>query len=120
MARGQVLAQRPTLGGVNPSRITPTVDHIKFANNGSEFLLVENASGGALTVTIKVPPSRTVYGSVIPDRTYNIPNNEFRLLGPFPPSLFRRAEGESGGDPYMTYVDFSAQAGVKVSVISHG
>jgi hypothetical protein len=119
MARTEVGAQKPGfLAAVTPTEFSMlAVDGIKFVNNGTEWLLLDNGTAGSVNITVKVPPSRTIYGSTIPDKVYAIPATSKRLVGPFPVDVYRRSENEAGGDPFYTYVDTATNA-VKVTVIS--
>lgn len=119
MVRALISAVKPTIAGVVPTdQVVIAADGLKFVNNGVEYLWIENGNASSLTVTAKVPPSRTVYGQTVPDKTWTIATGTKKMIGPFPPELFRRNQGESGGDPFMTYLDFSVGTTVKATLIS--
>jgi len=90
MARTSLTVQEPTrFAQIN----APTANAVdlangnRFVNDGKIILIVSNASGGALTVTIDNPQ---LYDTdlVIPDRTYSIPDGSTgAIIGPFPTSF---------------------------------
>ncbi len=79
-----------------------------WANTGSEALLVENASGAAVTLTFTT--TATVDGLPVQDLQVVVPNGETHLLGPFPPSVYNDPDGNA-------QVSYSAATGVKVAVV---
>ena len=77
------------------SRTTPLEDptaNAVDAANGNSFdnsstkviLIVNNGSGGNLTLTVDFP--QTLDGLTVADRTYTIPTGEEWVIGPFPSS----------------------------------
>ena len=67
---------------LTPLSVTPDATHgNKFWNNGKTFLLVNNGSGGSLTVTIVTP--NTVDGLAVSDRTVAIADGQLYAIGPF-------------------------------------
>lgn len=54
---------------------------------GDEFILVNNASGASITVSLDIVP--TVDGQVVTDRTVVVAPATTRIIGPFPLALYR-------------------------------
>lgn len=78
-----------------------------FDNNGATVLLVNNTSGGAITVTVDDPNSSLVGAQAFnPDVQKSCPNNQITAIGPFPPGRFNDANGRVqlawGGTPGAT------------------
>ena len=71
--------------------VTPTATHgNKFWNNGKTFLMVANASGDAINVTVNTPGE--VAGLAISDLTVEIANGKTYAIGPFT-SDFNQSDG---------------------------
>jgi hypothetical protein len=76
------------------------------------FLVCQNTSGGALTVTLAIPGSSDLSGVAIPDNVESVANNEVRLI----PLDARYADSSIGGLCALTYQ--TPGATFKVAVIS--
>src|SRR3954469_7632940 len=83
-----------------------------FQNTGLEKLVVINASGGALTVTVGVPANARSLQGLVTAKTYSIANGKTAVLGPFDPSIFNQQGG-------LVNVDWSTGTGVTCAVVSH-
>lgn len=57
-----------------------------FTPDKETFLRVNNASGGAITVTVVTPG--TIRGIAEADPQISVPAGQSRMFGPFPPELF--------------------------------
>lgn len=57
-----------------------------WANTGIEFLYLNNASGGAIVVTLDI--EATVDGQAVTDPTVSVPAGEAMIIGPFPTSIY--------------------------------
>lgn len=86
-------------------------DYHMFANDGRTFLFL---IGGTANCEITIQTPGTVDGLAIDDPLFDIPlgNTEFRIMGPFPPSIYNQSDG-------MVYIDWedATVALVKVAVI---
>jgi len=65
-----------------------------FDNNGQTLLIVQNTSGGAITVTVDDPNSQLPSAQTFnPDVQRSIPSGTIDVLGPFPPGRFNDTSG---------------------------
>ena len=64
-----------------------------WANTGAEFLIVNNAGVGAVTVTLAI--QATVDGQAPANRTVTVPNGDIMLIGPFPPNSYNDASSNA-------------------------
>ncbi len=69
-----------------------------FANDGRTILLIDNQSGGALTVTVTAQETSTTkpgYGSVTKaDVVQSVEANSVDIMGPFPKTAFNNSSGQ--------------------------
>jgi hypothetical protein len=79
----------------------------KYPNTGNEMVIVNNGSGGALTVTENYGVGGTIDGQVLPNKTKIVAAGKVALLGPYPPGLYNDANG------FMT-LSWSATTTIKV------
>lgn len=61
----------------------------EFVNSGNQFVDINNASGGAITVNAVVVP--TVDGQTVPVKSISVPAGARRKFGPFPIGLYNNA-----------------------------
>lgn len=64
-----------------------------FANTGAEFLYINNAGVGSITLTIAFASTATVDGQSATNRTVAVANGTEFLVGPFPTHLYNDANG---------------------------
>ena len=64
-----------------------------FANTGAEFIYINNASVGSITLTIAFASTATVDGQSATNRTVVLSASEEDLIGPFPTHLYNDANG---------------------------
>lgn len=76
------------------------------------FLICQNTSGGALTVTLAVPGNDDLSGSAKPDNVESVANNEVRMI----PLDARYADSAINGLCALTYQ--TPGATFKVAVVS--
>lgn len=77
-------------------------------NNGATFLIVKNAGGSGITVTVQTP--RTIDGLAVAEYTISVGDGETKAFGPFPKDTFN----QPGPDAGKVYVDYSAVTSVTV------
>ncbi|HEY9371522.1 hypothetical protein [Streptomyces sp.] len=79
--------QIASLAGVVLTPVAATAGPDTIAPGDSVILLVQNGSGGAVTVTVTIPGS-TEYGQAQPDVTsVSIPAAGLAAIGPFPHAI---------------------------------
>ena len=69
-----------------------TSDNYRFPNDGRVLVIVKNASGSALTVTIATP--KTIEGLAVADRTVSVAGNGDHVIDRLDPDLYNDANGE--------------------------
>jgi len=97
---------------VEPTQTAAAVaDYHMFDNDGRTFLFL---IGGTANCEITVQTPGTVDGLAIDDIIFDIPlgATEYRIMGPFPPSIYNQANGKV----YIDWEDANI-AGVKVAVL---
>ena len=109
MARNSLTAQQVVPSGLQPSMTAPNVDGDMFPADGRSVLVVTNASGAPINVTAQTP--RQVGGLDVSELIVPVAAGAVaKLIGPFDASTYGRPD--SGADPGMVYVNYSAQASV--------
>jgi hypothetical protein len=93
--------------GVDIAGVAAAAGGDQFANTGAEFLLVANAGGAPITVTLAT--AETVDGLAVADRTVAVSNGVGKVIGPF----LRHAYSDANGMVQITYSDVTS-VGVKV------
>lgn len=88
---GTYTAQTVTRTGVAPTANAVAASDT-FANDGRTILIVENGSGGELTVTLVT--QGTVDGAAIADKTVTVANGATKAIGPFPPTVYNDSDGD--------------------------
>lgn len=85
----------PTLAGVADSLVAAAGGGDSFVNNGLVLFVVNNGSGGALTVTFDDPNSQNPGAATQfnPDVAVAVPAGQRRTIGPFPPFRFNDPNG---------------------------
>jgi len=83
------------LAGVADDLVAADVGGDSFPNNGHTVFVVDNGSGGAITVTFDDPntPNPGNASQFNPDVAVSVPAGERRTIGPFPPFRFNDANG---------------------------
>ena len=84
-----------TLAGVADSLVAAAGGGDSFDNNGLVLFVVNNASGGAITVTFDDPgtPNPGNAQAFNPDVQVSVPAGARRTVGPFKPFRFNDANG---------------------------
>lgn len=85
----------------------------KFINTGNEMIMVNNASGAPINVTVPTPG--TVDGLAIADKVVAVGAGKIGLLGPFARSTY----SDPADSQKLTFI-CSAVATVTVAVIKRG
>jgi hypothetical protein len=65
----------------------------KWLNSGAETLVVNNGSGGSLTVTLHYGPGAVFDGSTVSNKTVSVPSGDIMEIGPFPQGIFNDVNG---------------------------
>jgi hypothetical protein len=69
-----------------------TADGLEFSNpNGDVFIYAVNAGGAPHILTFSTP--LTVQGLAVVEHTVTVANSTFRLIGPFPRTVFNQVTG---------------------------
>lgn len=111
MARTVLSTQTIVRTGLVPTLVTPDASGaILPAGN---HLMVKNASGGSINVTLETPETRA--GLAVADQVVAVANGATALIGNLPASTFVRPDGAS--DPGTIYVDFSSVTSVTVAAL---
>lgn len=108
MVRTALTPQVAVDTGLNLSLSAANTDGHSFKADPRCVLVVANASGGAVTVT--VPTSDTVRGLAIEDRTVSVPASQTRYIGPFGDHYTEDATGDVN-------INFSAVASVTCALL---
>lgn len=112
MARTTLSAQKVVVTGLVPSLVTPDASGaILPAGN---ILMVKNASGGSINVTVETPETRV--GLAVADEVVAVANGATALIGPFAAATFVRPTGAS--DAGTIYVDFSSVTSVTCAALA--
>lgn len=112
MPRTDLNVVAPSIDGTVLALAAANVDGHAFANDGRRYLLVNNTSAAAITITAITPGD--VEGLAIADRGIAVAAGVMELVGPFTPSTFNQ---RSGVDQGKVYLDFSAVAGVTIALL---
>lgn len=94
MAFTELTVQPIVRTGLNPTLSAVTAGGESFINDGKTFLYVDNAGGSPTSVTIDTILTET--GLTIPDLIVSVPAGEFRLIGPFPSSVYSQEDTDNG------------------------
>lgn len=113
MARTSVTSQAVVRTGLNPTLTAPTVDG-DIVDTGNVALWVDNASGGAVTVTVQTPVTQD--GLDLSELAVSVPAGAFRLIGPLPARTFAQP-GDAAVGAGRVLVDYSAITSVTRAVI---
>jgi hypothetical protein len=83
-ANAYVVASRD---GVDPvPSVAASVGGDTFTNTGSELLIVKNAAGAPINVTVVT--TQTVDGLAVADKVVSVTNGTTRSLGPWPRAVY--------------------------------
>lgn len=84
-----------TVQDVVDEGVVPTANAVAasdtFINDGNTILLVENGSGGSITVTITT--TKTIEGLAVADQAVTIADGTEKAIGPFPKDLYNNSSG---------------------------
>lgn len=83
---------------------------------GDTLLLVNNASGSPINVTVQTPATEGTAGLAVAEQIVAVAAGTIATIGRFNPTLYDRPSG--GSDPGLVYVDFSAVTSVTVAAIT--
>lgn len=108
MPRSAITPQTITIDGLDPTYEAANVDGNSIAGRGRRFLHVDNASAGAITVTLPTPAT-TGEGLAIEDVAVSVPAGGERMIR-IGGSLF-----DQGAD--TVHIDYSAVTSVTVAVL---
>lgn len=73
--------------GVDPVPVTAAdAAGDEWVNTGQEFLLVKNASGGSINVTLDI--KATVDSAAVTDPVVAVANGATKIIGPFPKGIY--------------------------------
>lgn len=81
--------------GLNPTYMGSLSggDTYQVLNDGRTVIYFKKGSGGA-AVNISFDIAQRVDGQTVADRTVRLPNNQERVVGPFPPGIYNNDDGE--------------------------
>jgi hypothetical protein len=103
-----LVAQDIDRSGLNPVLSASDVAGDEFVNTGKEFIVIDNASGSPVSVTLDI--QATVDSQAVTDRVVSVPAGEQRYIGPFKPSIY------NDGDSHMN-VSYSAVTSLTTGII---
>lgn len=109
MAATELTVQSSAITGTTlTAQAVNTGDGVSFTNNERTRIIVNNASGGALTFTAIT--TQIIESTLnVDDRSYSVPDGESWIIGPFTVGLY--------GNP-VTLNSWSTATGVTVYVIT--
>jgi hypothetical protein len=107
----QPIVQTGTTATLTAPAVSPNGDII---DTGRTILMVDNAGGSSITVTIT--PTKTIAGLSLTPLVVTVAAGAIKLIGPFPPAVFGQLNGSA--DFSRAYVDYSAVASVTRGVFS--
>ncbi len=97
------------IGGTDPGFAAASGGGDKVAPSSRGAIIVDNASGGSITVTIAWP-GNSKYGVANPDPTVSVPAGEQRMIGPFGSDL-----ADTDG---LVAISYSATTSVTVAAVT--
>ena len=109
MARTDLTIQEIAITGLAPTFAAAETDGNMWLGRGNEFLVVKNASGSSINVTLDA--TGLFKGLALTDPVIAVPAAGERWIGPFEKGAF--AQSSDG----KVYVDYSAVASVTVAVV---
>ncbi len=80
-----------------------------FTNTGSELLIVNNGSGGNVTITVTAFANRATFNEAW-TKTLLVATTDVGLIGPFPTDKFNQADE-------TVYVDWDTDTSITVAVL---
>lgn len=103
---------KPSVAGADPGFVAAAGGGDSFPNTGAELLIVDNGSGGSITVTIEGPGEDNfgVTHATAFDAGGSVPAGAVRVFGPFRTKRFNDANGR-------VQVAYSAVTSVTVAVV---
>lgn len=117
--RVSVTSQSLAMTGLVPALTAPTADG-DVIDGGKTFLMVDNASGAAINVTVSATASQ--YGLTLENLIVAVAAGTNALIGPFPLSAFAQPAGANasgGNDQGRVYVSYSAVGSVTRAVVAY-
>lgn len=112
MPRTDVTVQTVAVGGLVLADEAANVDGERFINTGKEFLLVRNAAGAPVNVTLVT--GKTVDGLAVADRVVAVANGTTALIGPLSTDLYNQPGPTDAG---KVHVDFSSVTNIFVAAV---
>lgn len=97
--------------GITHATSAAHVDGNKFANTGTEVLMVINGSGVSIDVTIQT--QKTINGLAVSDRVVAVGAGVTKFIGNFQPLDLWNVAG--GADNGQIYIDYSAVTTITVA-----
>ena len=110
MARTALTPVQMVDEGVVAAFSAANVDGHSIPGGGDVRLLVTNASGGSINVTIQT--AATEDGLAVAEQVVAVGAGVTKAIGPFRSATYDRASGDT--DPGLVYVDFSAVTSITV------
>jgi len=115
MARQVLTVQNIPITGVDPAFTAAHVDGHKFLCDEDVCVIVKNASGAPVTVTVQT--AVTVGGRAVADDTVSVPaTTGQRFIAKFKRDVHGQPESV-GADAGQVFIDTSAQASVTIAAI---
>jgi hypothetical protein len=113
MPRSALATQQAVDEGITVAFTAANAAGHSIAGGGDVVLLVNNASGGSINVTVQT--AATEDGLAVADQVVAVAAGAIKAIGPFRATTYDRAGGAA--DPGTVYVDFSAVASVTVAAL---
>ena len=99
-----------TRAGIDIAGVQPGAGGDEFVNTGKELVLINNASGGSIDVTLDI--KSTVDGAAVTDPVVAVADGVTKAFGPFQKSYYNDTTND------RAKVTCSAQTGVTIKVLS--
>lgn len=116
MARTALASQTADSDGLTVAFTAANADGHSIAGGGDVILLVDNASGGSVDVTVQTPATQD--GLAIADQVVACATGEVTAIAGLHPRTFDRALGAT--DAGKVYVDFESVTSVTVAALVVG
>lgn len=116
MARTALASQTADSDGLTVAFTAANVDGHSIPGGGQTILLVDNASAGAINVTVQTPATQD--GLDVAEQVVAVPAGEMAAIGGLSSRTFDRPTGAA--DAGQVWVDFSAVASVTVAALEVG
>lgn len=116
MPRTALATQTADSDGLTVAFTAANVDGHSIPGGGQTILLVDNASAGAINVTVQTPATQD--GLAVAEQVVAVPAGATSAIAGLSSRTFDRPSGAT--DPGQVYVDFSAVASVTVAALAVG